>query len=166
MSTVPAVTSKPTPFLHRYRRVLREGTWVAVGQAVSAVALLVGTRLITRVIAPKVYGLASLLIAGEVFARSVFCSPLLNAGIRFYPEAERIGKVAKVRAILSHAMTRNVAFLFPIVLIGAWWYLRQDALRTAIACALGVFFIVDVARSLEMSMLSGARGKPGRRLPR
>lgn len=158
MSTAPpALTPQPAPFARRYQRVLREGTWVAIGQAVSAVAGLVGTRLITQVVAPKVFGLASLLLAGEIFARSVFCSPALSAGIRFYPDAQRTGQLRRLRELMARVMMRNVLWIFPALTIVAWLYLKQQPLRTAIACALGAFLIVDVARSMEMSILSGAR---------
>lgn len=143
--------------LGRYHRVLTDGAWVAIGQGVAAIAGLVGTRLITRVVPPTVYGFASLLIGAAILARSMFCSPILNAGIRFYPHLARSKEVWKLRALLVRSLTVRLCWLLPTVLIAVWLYAKHSGAAPVVMWCVGALLVLDVARSLEMALLSGAR---------
>lgn len=48
----------------RHRRILAETAWVFAGQGLSALATLIGVRLITEVVPPHVYGAVALAFSG------------------------------------------------------------------------------------------------------
>lgn len=76
-------------FYTSYKRIVVESLWIAAGQAVRAIGMLVGIRLLTSVITPAVYGKLSLLVGALALGTGIFCHPFLHAVNRFYHEANR-----------------------------------------------------------------------------
>lgn len=139
------------------RSLLKEGLWVAGGQIASVAALLVGTRAITQFVNPEVFGRASLLQNLVGLLRSCGYSPLLNAGYRYYPEAEQGGQVGVLRALLRTDLQRMIAIAsLPLaVIVIAWLGFSFATLATLSAVA--VLLVSDVARNFVITLLSAAR---------
>jgi O-antigen/teichoic acid export membrane protein len=137
--------------------VLSDGLWVVTGQAVSMVALLAGTRAITEFVDPVVYGRVNLLQNLVVLLRSSGFSPLLNAGYRYYSEAAREQRVAALRALISKDLVRLMigGVMLLAVLLLAWLGYSSATLVTTGVLAL--VLAADVARNLEITLLSAAR---------
>lgn len=137
--------------------MLSDGLWVVTGQAVSMVALLAGTRAITEFVDPVVYGRVNLLQNLVALLRSSGFSPLLNAGYRYYSEAARDQRVAALRALISkdliHMMVGGILLL--AVMLFAWLGYSSATLVTTAVLAL--LLAADVARNLEITLLSAAR---------
>jgi len=141
----------------RHRKILGEGAWVFAGQALSGAFNLGGTRLITQYIAPELYGIANLLQNALVLLRTLFCSPLFAAQLRYAPDAERGGYrgalLARLRRILGWA---TIAMELVAIATGAMWAWRAGGNPLVIA-ALMFYIFVDVFRTLEMTALNAAR---------
>ncbi|MDB6030597.1 MAG: hypothetical protein JWM16_935 [Verrucomicrobiales bacterium] len=135
----------------------REGVWVLLGQSCSALASLVGVRLLTEFITPEVFGGVSLLLGLAMLGSNLACAPLLQAALRFYPDMCNAGQAPILRRAITRLLSR-ATFLLLVVVVGggglhsfftgsSWWeYI-----------ALAAVMLVDVARGLEMNLLAAAR---------
>ncbi len=65
--------------------------------------MLLGIRLLTEFVSPEVFGTVSLLIGIATLGSTLFCNPLLQAAMRFYPELAREGQVPRLRARWAEA---------------------------------------------------------------
>ena len=92
------------------RNIIKEGSWVFIGQILTALAALVGIRLITEFVPPKVYGSVTLLIGITTLGRNLFCTPLLQACYRFYPDAERYKSISELRKIITDYLRKSRSY--------------------------------------------------------
>jgi O-antigen/teichoic acid export membrane protein len=152
-----ATVNAAAGLLARHRKILGEGAWVFAGQALSGAFNLGGTRLITQYIAPELYGIVNLLQNALVLLRTLFCSPLFAAQLRYAPDAERGGYrgalFGRLRRILGWA---TVAMELVAIAGGTLWAWRAGGNPLVIA-ALVFYIFVDVFRTLEMTALNAAR---------
>jgi O-antigen/teichoic acid export membrane protein len=146
--------------MRRSRTVLNDGAWVAAGQVVTALLTLGGTRLVTQFVEPGLFGTVNLLQNIEVLLRGIFCTPLLNASLRYYPESAQTGSVGALRRLLVRWMRLAVAAISALVLTGgALWCVSQRK-SFWIPVALMALAVVDVARTTEVTLLGAARRQP------
>jgi O-antigen/teichoic acid export membrane protein len=142
--------------LGSYRSILRQGAWVASGQAGLAVATLVGNRLITQFVAPELYGLVNLAQNSLVLLRSLTCSPIINAALRYFPEAERDDCVPAFRALISGIMARLIAVMTALTVIGGGIWAFRARLGPSIVATLVIYVVADALRTFEMSLFNAA----------
>ena len=129
----------------RYKGILGQGSWVIAGQAATGILTLGGNRLVTQFVSPELYGAVNLLQNSLVLLRTLFCSPTLNAGLRYYPEAERGRYVASLRSHLRRNIGRSLV-LMEILTVGAallWCWSRGAPLDVVLGLAL--FVAADVS---------------------
>lgn len=143
----------------RNRRILREGATIALGSLLTIVARLVGLRLITALVSPSIYGEFVLLIGAEVLVQGVCCAPVLQAALRFYPDAVREGRASALRALLRRMLGRGLALAVVLLLVGGaiWERLADTDVAFLVFPLLGVLLLFEVQRSLEISVLNAAR---------
>ena len=141
----------------RHRRILREGMWVAGGQLVAAVATLVGTRLITEVVPPAVFGQTSLLLGLFMIVRWIFGASTLQAYLRLYSEAVASGHLPALRRVTGHFLTKSTAALSAALLLAGLPFAEPGGLSYAAFPALAVLLALDVARTFDVDSLSAAR---------
>lgn len=134
-----------------------EGLWLAAGQAASAIAGVVGTRLLTEWVPPSVYGVVNLLLGLALLGRSILCAPVLQALLRFYPDMARDGNVDGLRRTVQHLLSRPTSLLTGLTLVVGWFYSRGGDVGFGAFVALAVIMTVDVARTLETNLLTAAR---------
>jgi len=129
-------------------RLLREGAWVAGGQAIAVAAALVGTRLLTEAVSPEVYGTVALLAGAVVLLLNLFCSPLFQAILRYFPEADEDA--------LRGTATR---YLRPAVGLLALALAAAGALAGAplLGLLLSVLLVAETVRGFGQSFLLAAR---------
>ncbi len=141
------------------RRLIREGGWVAVGQGVAIVARIGGLRLITDLVSPQVYGEVVLLLGLATLGSSMFCSPVLTALVRFYPDAARAGRVAELRALLSKLLVpRTLGIAALLAGGGVIWAGFSSGRASAIAfVGVAILLVLDVVRLFESTLLNAAR---------
>jgi O-antigen/teichoic acid export membrane protein len=141
----------------RYQGIIGQGSWVIAGQAATGILTLGGNRLITQFVNPELYGAVNLLQNSLVLLRTLFCSPTLNAGLRYYPEAERGHYVSSLRAHLRRSLGRSVVPMEILTIGGAilWCWTKGAPLDVVLGLAL--FVGADVSRTFEMSLFNAAR---------
>jgi len=144
-------------FLHRHRRIATETAWVFAAQGASAIAALMGLRVITELVPPAIFGAVALALGVVALAHGLAVGPLMQAALRFYPDLARDGREADLRRATLFAL-RKPAFVTLIALatLGAGWtlYQPQDAWLVTLSIAL---FGAEAARSLEITFLNAAR---------
>jgi O-antigen/teichoic acid export membrane protein len=120
---------------------------------------LVGTRILTGMVSPSVFGEANLLIGLATLGSNLFCAPLLHATARFYPDAERAGRVVSLRRLLvSFLLLATTLVLVLIVSGGVVWSVETNgSLPFACFLVLGALFAFDTARLFETNLLNAAR---------
>jgi O-antigen/teichoic acid export membrane protein len=137
--------------------LLREGAWVAVGQAGCALGVLVGNRLLTGYLAPDVFGAANLLIGLVMLGNTVFSVPVMQAGMRFYPEMKaHPGGIARLRAVMTGSLALTTALLIGLLLCGAACEGSASSAWSVFGLLAGLT-VVDTWRTLETTLYSAAR---------
>lgn len=144
-------------FLQRHRRILGEAGWVFFGQAVSAVATLVGLRLITEAVPPAVYGTVALALGVVALAQGLAVGPLMQAVLRYYPEAASGGREADLRRATANALRSPLLIASGALAASAisWaWVQPQHRWLAMLTLAL---FVAETARSVQITFLNAAR---------
>ncbi len=131
--------------------------WALFGQMASAVALLLGTRLLTELIAPDVYGQVALLNGFVALGVAVFSYPFICAGMRIVPEcqnpAERLGLHAAVAGLTLKATGLAIAAL---ILAGLIYGQFADGNMILFVLA-GLLLAITVQRELGIQLAIGER---------
>jgi O-antigen/teichoic acid export membrane protein len=144
-------------FLLRHRRILGEAGWVFFGQAASAVATLVGLRLITEVVSPAIYGTVALALGVVALAQGLAVGPLMQAVLRYYPEAALDGREGGLRRATANALRRPLLIASGVLAASAiaWaWAQPQQRWLAMLTLAL---FLAETARSVQITFLNAAR---------
>lgn len=140
-------------------RLAREGAWVAFGQVFTILGRLVGIRIVTGLVAPSVYGEASLLLGVSALGMNVLCLPFLQAALRFYPDARLRGLLGGFCRAARSNVWRGAALAMAILVAGGsvWSATRgkADDLWGFLAAAL--LLVADVRRNLESVFLNAER---------
>lgn len=141
------------------QQLAREGAWVVVGQAAGLLGALVGIRLITTVVPPEVYGEAALLLGVVSFANELFCAPLLQGSLRFYPEARDRGRVAELRRLMTRLLGAGVGTAALGLLAGGalWIGLYRPSVGYAGFVWASALLALNTLRLFETSLLNAAR---------
>jgi O-antigen/teichoic acid export membrane protein len=141
------------------RRIWRDGVWVGVGQAAMAIAGFVALRLLTTFLSVDDYGRFALLLGLVSLGSSTFVSPLLQAVLRFYPEALSQGSAHALRGMTFDWLLRGSAALgLTLALGGAFWtFATSTPIRLLSFVLAAAFLAADTVRGLEMCLLNAAR---------
>jgi len=127
------------------------------GQAATGLLSLAGTRLITQFVNPELYGAVNLLQNALVLLRTIFCSPMLNAALRYYPDAERGGYVPALRRLLSRFLGRALFVMEGLAIVGGLLWSSKSGKSPLIVLALAAFLALEVIRTLETTLFNAAR---------
>jgi len=142
------------------RRVVREGGWVASGQAVAVVARVVGLRVITDRVSPEVFGQVVLLLGLATLGTNMFCLPILSALVRFFPDAVLARRVGALRELVRRLLTpRTLGVAGLLALGGALWAgFHGPASASPLAFAFAALLLVlDVVRLFESTLMNASR---------
>jgi O-antigen/teichoic acid export membrane protein len=138
-------------------RLLREGGWVVFGQAVSAMALVGGVRLLTEIVPPDTLGSTALLIGLSGLASNIFFYPKLQASLRFYPSLAAEGETHRLRTTVGGSLRRTAGLLTLVVLLVGMPAARWTGLSYWVFPALAGLLAAETFRSYESDMLRAAR---------
>jgi O-antigen/teichoic acid export membrane protein len=78
----------------RVKRLGREFFWIGLGQAVAAIAGIVGVRLLTGALSPSKYGELALGMTVATLANQVILAPLSGAFLRFFAPAQQVNQTS------------------------------------------------------------------------
>jgi O-antigen/teichoic acid export membrane protein len=143
--------------LSKYRTIIGQGAWVLAGQAATGALSLAGNRLITQFLSPELYGAVNLLQGSLVLLRTLFCSPMLNAALRFYPNAEGGNFVPALRQLLRRSLGKSTISMGVITIVGGLIWTSISDERALIVPILVAYVALDVMRTLETTLLNAAR---------
>jgi O-antigen/teichoic acid export membrane protein len=138
-------------------RLLREGSWVIFGQAVSALALVGGARLLTEIVPPDTLGTATLLIGLSGLASNIFFFPRLEASLRFYPGLAAEGEAHRLRATVGRSLRRTALLLAVVILLGGVIVGPWLGLSYWVFPALAALLAAETFRTFETNLLRAAR---------
>ncbi|MGZ8184375.1 MAG: lipopolysaccharide biosynthesis protein [Methylobacter sp.] len=139
------------------RRLFGDAFWALFGQMGSAVALLAGTRILTELVAPDVFGQVALLNGFVALGVTLFSYPFICAGMRIAPECinkqERDDLYGVVASLTALSMALAIGFL---VAGGAvyGYFTHSDIGLFMLA---GILLAVTVRRELGIQLLIGER---------
>ena len=71
----------------RSRRLIKEGSWIVLGQLMMIAGSLVGVRLLTELLSPDAYGQLALGMTIATLVNQIVLGPLGGGIIRFYAHA-------------------------------------------------------------------------------
>lgn len=128
-----------------------------VGQGLTGILTLAGTRLITQFVNPELYGQVNLVQNALVLLRTLFCSPTLNAGLRYYPDAQRGHFVYGLRASMRRTLGFSLVAMEILTIGGGLIWSWRNGAPLALVAALAFFVIADVSRTFEISLFNAAR---------
>lgn len=143
----------------RARRLAPEAGWVAFGQMASIALRLVGLKIVTTLLRPGAYGELVVLLTVAALAGSVLLQPLQQAALRFYPDAERDGRLDALRGLVGAPLAWAGAGFTVVAALGsvAWLgVLHQHGSAAAFALATALT-LLETWRSLESNFLNAAR---------
>ncbi len=139
--------------------IVKDAAWIAAGQAIVVIAGLAGTRVLTTLLPPEVYGQISLVVGLGTLGTGLFCLPFLQAAMRSFPDARLAGKVGALRRLAASYVQRGVlAAGLLLALAGAGWTLWSEApVPTVVFLVAAGVVAADAWRSFEAALLNGAR---------
>lgn len=144
-------------FVRRYSRILAETIWIFAGQGLSALATLVGLRLITEFVPPDVYGTVTLALGVVALAHGLAAGPLMQAVLRYYPDVAREGSEAVLRQASLRALRRPLGIAYVVLVAGAIGWAIVQPQQLGLAFATLTLILTEVARSVEITFLNAAR---------
>ena len=137
--------------------LVKEGAWVASGQALSALAALVSIRIMTELLPPAEFGRLTLLMGAAALALGLAATPRLQAVMRYYPEWYGQGKVSVLRKTAIRQMYFPVT-VAAAALAGGWGvYAMFTGQVWWVGFLLAALLVVDAVRSFELVLLNAAR---------
>jgi O-antigen/teichoic acid export membrane protein len=132
---------------------------VAVGQAVGILAGLAGTRILTSLLPPAVYGRVSLIMGLAVLGSGTLCNPFLQAALRNFPDSYASGGIGELRRITRRYLARGVAGIALMLLaVGTWWAAHERVPAAIAAFAVAAAYVgCECWRAYEGNFLNAAR---------
>lgn len=147
--------------LLKEKRLFGDAFWALFGQLASAAALLAGTRILTELLTPEIYGQVALMNGFVALGVTLFSYPFICAGMRILPEClnntERAGLYRVVFGLASRS-TWLAAMLLALGGAVYGYFSGSDALLFALS---GFLLLVTVRRELGIQLLIGARKHRG-----
>ena len=143
--------------LLKQKRLFGDAFWVLFGQLASAIALLVGTRILTELVTPDVYGQVALLNGFVALGVAVFSYPFICAGMRLLPECWNNRERADLHGAVFSMTEKATGLAIVLLVLGGGVYsqiFQSDVLLFAITA---MVLAVTVRRELGIQLLIGER---------
>ncbi len=143
-------------FGQSYFAAFRQAHWVIFAQTISALAVLIGLRLVTELVPPAVYGTVVLVTGGIALVQGITVGPLMQAVLRFYPDATKSGTSDELRLAANRSLRRPVYLaLTASAVVAAIWLLFDRQRVTLVVISLAMF-LVEVRRTTEVTFLNAS----------
>ncbi len=134
-----------------------EAFWALFGQFGSALALLIGTRLLTELVTPEVFGQVALLSGFVALGVSVFAYPFIFAGMRMISECIDQQHRAELLAIVSGLTARSTLIIILLLVLASAAYNYQTQQDTSLLLLAGILLAATIRRELGVQLLIGER---------
>ena len=147
--------------LLKEKQLFGDAFWVLSGQLVSACTLLAGTRILTELVAPDIYGQVALLNGFVALGVALFSYPFICAGMRILPECLNKGERAALSRVVTRLTARATAVAITLLVLGGVTYSYFAQNKIMLFMLAGVLLIVTVRRELGIQLLIGERKQRG-----
>jgi O-antigen/teichoic acid export membrane protein len=147
--------------LLKEKRLFSDAFWALFGQVVSACALLVGTRILTELVTPDIYGQAALLNGFVALGVALFSYPFICAGMRILPECQDVGERAALYAVVTNLTSRAMALAISLLALGGGIYRYFSHVNLGLLMLVAILLEVTVRRELGIQLLIGERKQRG-----
>ncbi|WP_229427869.1 lipopolysaccharide biosynthesis protein [Methylomonas albis] len=138
-------------------KLFGEAFWALFGQAASALALLLGTRLLTELVNPVVYGQVALLNGFVALGVAVFSYPFICAGMRIVPECESVGERSALHAAVAGLTLQTTMLAVGLLMLGGFAYGYFADGNSMLFLLAGVLLAMTVQRELGIQLAIGER---------
>lgn len=101
----------------RLRRLSREFLWIGLGQAAAVSGAVLGVRVLTGVLRPRVYGTLALAMTAASLIQIVVLGPLSNGATRFFAPAREAGALPSYLAAVRGLLVRATAAVLLIAVV-------------------------------------------------
>ncbi|MDD2725377.1 MAG: lipopolysaccharide biosynthesis protein [Methylovulum sp.] len=147
--------------LLKEKRLFGDAFWVLFGQLASAIALLAGTRILTELVTPEIYGQVALLNGFVALGVAVFSYPFICAGMRLLPECtDDAGRAALFSTVFRLAAWAT-GLAMVLLMLGGFVYSRKLQGDMWLFVLTGFLLAVTVRRELGIQLLIGGRKQRG-----
>ncbi len=145
----------------KQRRIFGDAFWVLFGQLASAIALLAGTRVLTELVTPDIYGQVALLNGFVALGVALFSYPFIWAGMRLLPECQSSAERADLYGVVTSLTTRSTVLAIALLLLGGAGYSYFAHSNIALFALAGILLAATVRRELGVQLLIGERKQRG-----
>lgn len=147
--------------LKNRRRLFGDAYWALFGQLASAIALLAGTRILTELVTPNVFGQVALLNGFVALGVAVFSYPFICAGMRIGPECQNNRERADLHGVVSRLTSRSTILAIILILLGGGVVSYLSHSDFGLFVITGILLAVTVRRELGIQLLIGQRKQRG-----
>lgn len=147
--------------LLKQKRLLGDAFWALSGQLLSALALLLGTRILTELITPDIFGQVALLNGFVALGVAVFSYPFICAGMRMLPECGNSQERAALHKAVFSLTARSTALAMAALMLGGAVYCYLSGSQIGLFALTGLLLAVTVRRELGIQLLIGERKQRG-----
>ncbi|UOA10447.1 lipopolysaccharide biosynthesis protein [Methylobacter sp. S3L5C] len=147
--------------LLKEKQLFGDAFWALFGQLLSACALLAGTRFLTELVTPEVYGQVALLNGFVALGVTLFSYPFICAGMRLLPECMDKWERADLYAVVTRLTTRSTAVAIMLLIVGGGAYSYFTHSDFWLLMLAGILLVVTVRRELGIQLLIGERKQRG-----
>ncbi|MDD5411004.1 MAG: lipopolysaccharide biosynthesis protein [Methylobacter sp.] len=147
--------------LLKERRLFGDAFWALFGQLASAIALLAGTRVLTELVTPDIYGQVALLNGFVALGVTLFSYPFICAGMRLLPECLNKAERAAIYGVVASLTARATALAIGLLVLGGVTYSYFSHSDSWLFVLAGVLLMVTVRRELGIQLLIGERKQRG-----
>jgi O-antigen/teichoic acid export membrane protein len=138
-------------------KLYSDALWALFGQASSALALLLGTRLLTELVSPAIYGQVALLNGFVALGVAVFSYPFICAGMRIAPECQTAEELSGLHAAVARLTSQAIAMAIALLVLGGFAFGHfADSSSLLFGLAAGLLAIT-VQRELGIQLAIGER---------
>jgi len=147
--------------LLKERQLFGDAFWALFGQLMSAIALLAGTRVLTELVTPDIYGQVALLNGFVALGVAVFSYPFICAGMRIGPECLNNRERADLHSVVSSLTARSTALAIALLVLGGAVVSYFSHNDFGLFVITGILLAVTVRRELGIQLLIGERKQRG-----
>ena len=143
------------------RQLFGDAFWALLGQLLSAFALLAGTRVLTELVTPDIYGQVALLNGFIALGVALFSYPFICAGMRMLPECLNNRDRTDLYGVVASLTTRSTVLAIVLLVLGGsiYSYIAQSNILLFVLA--GILLAVTVRRELGIQLLIGERKQRG-----
>jgi O-antigen/teichoic acid export membrane protein len=139
------------------RQLISDGMWVATAQLTSAIGALVTVRVLTEALTPEKFGVLTLALGIVTFGQAMFCTPILQAFLRYYPDVRATNGVATLCDTVKRSIFRRGSYLGAIgtalsVPAYLFWNFPPGTIILASLCML-----IEMRRSYSVTLFNPTR---------